>query len=174
MTCLIYIAGNVGGYTVVNYVIDKGGNQITVPTFFSAHALYKAFNPDKVVALLPDSLITDTSGNPGDVKKAYKGLVRTRAKELNQQTLNDIDSFLNKLDIYLIPNVGIGKAIKSENGEVVDTRPSVNYVTSRNPVFIFNVVYSILQQLQCDHYIIDLTHGTNVLITAVLLSLIHI
>ncbi|BDC17529.1 TM1812 family CRISPR-associated protein [Acidianus sp. HS-5] len=170
MTCLIYIAGNVGGYKVVNYVIDKGSNQIKVPTFFSAHALYKAFNPDKVVVLLPDSLIKDTSGNPDDVKKAYRDLISTHARGLNldQQTVSEINSFLEKLEIFLVPNVGIGKAIKSVNGKVVDTRPSENYTKDRNPVFIFNVVYSVLQKLHCDHYMIDLTHGTNVLIAAVL------
>ncbi|AWR98654.1 TM1812 family CRISPR-associated protein [Metallosphaera hakonensis] len=162
MNCLFYIAGNLMNYQVVDYVIhDK-----EIRTFFAAHALYKAFNPDRVVTLLPDSLIQDSDWE--NVKKAYKNMILFQARNINFEQLDDIKSFINKLEIYPIPNAGIAKAFKGENGEIKDTKPTIPYSKDRGAVFIFNVIYSILQDYSCDSYIIDLTHGTNVLTTALL------
>ncbi|AHC52596.1 hypothetical protein SUSAZ_08975 [Sulfolobus acidocaldarius SUSAZ] len=68
-TCLIYVAGDVTNYSVVDYKF-KG---TSYRTFFSAHALWQALNPREVIALSPDSLIvTEDCGSPDENVEATK------------------------------------------------------------------------------------------------------
>ncbi|EHP70001.1 uncharacterized protein predicted to be involved in DNA repair [Metallosphaera yellowstonensis MK1] len=173
-SCLIYVAGDVTNYELVDYIINDGNAGIKVKTFFAAHALHKVFSPEEVVALLPDSLIHDDNEDWESVKEAYKGLVTSRANELGMenQTGEALETFLDKLDVRLIPNVGVGSAKRSSGGKIVldsnGTPQTVQYQRSRTPSFIFNVIYSVFEDLSCEKYLVDLTHGTNVLISAVL------
>ncbi|MDT7902188.1 MAG: CRISPR-associated protein [Acidianus sp.] len=165
MKCLFYIAGDVSNYSTINYEL----NGQTQNTFFAAHALYNLFKPDKVIALLPDSLVKD---NVSD-EECYKNLVINRAKELN---FAGMEEFMNKVEIRKIPNVGIASAIQCENGapkkeknkegrEVLKRLP---YNEKRSPIFIFNAIYAIFKDEACDEYLVDLTHGTNVLVSIVM------
>jgi len=172
-SCLIYVAGDVSNYELVDYIINDGNVRKKVKTFFAAHALHKVFSPEKVVALLPDSLIVDDNKNWESVKEAYKKLVTSRANDLgmDSQTKEELKTFLGDLDVRPIPNVGVGSARKSSGGEIVlsNGKPvTVQYQRSRTPSFIFNVIYSVFEDLSCEKYLVDLTHGTNVLISAVL------
>ena len=178
--CLIYIAGDVSNYSPVKYKFaDK-----EVTSFFSAHALSKIFEVEKIIALLPDSLIQHEK-RPMDIetmKKGYKKLVLDRTNflknkgDINEQTVSDIESFISDLTIEVIPNVGIGQAIKvDKNGEVLKTEINGKqelqrspYSESRNPVFIFNVIYTIFHENKSYEILLDLTHGTNVLTSTAL------
>ncbi|MCY0860781.1 MAG: hypothetical protein OWQ54_10205 [Sulfolobaceae archaeon] len=171
-TCLFYIAGDITRYSLVDYKF--GGN--TYKSFFSAHALWCALNPDKVVALLPDSLITtDCSDSVNVIKNAYKEMLREKAKQL-QFSPSSFNDFLNKLEIEYIPNVGIannsmvadcqGNLKTDDQGKYI-TKPNS---TSRSPTFIYNTIYAIMNKYskEFEEFVIDLTHGTNVLISALL------
>ncbi|AOL17530.1 hypothetical protein BFU36_13315 [Sulfolobus sp. A20] len=176
--CLVYLAGDVTNYKPITYRFEGKG----VKTFFSAHALSKIFEVDKTIALLPDSLLSnkDIAGNklsPDDIntlKEGYKKLISDRAESLlgeNKITKDieeDIKSLVDKLEIEVIPNVGIGQAIKvNSDGQLEKDNKGykrVKYSTSRSPVFIFNTIYTILHDLSENNEVfIDLTHGTNVL-----------
>ncbi|ARM74576.1 TM1812 family CRISPR-associated protein [Acidianus manzaensis] len=165
MEVLFYIAGDVSNYNVITY---KYSNQ-SEKTFFAAHALYKIFKPEKVVALLPDSLISSGDKlDPGQLKDAYTQLIKERASKLNYNQ-EEIDAFLRNLEAYVIPNTGIGSAIKANGSNLEKSKDDkyarVPYSSNFSPVFIFNVIYSIFRKYRDDGYdiILDLTHGTNVL-----------
>ncbi|WP_338602954.1 TM1812 family CRISPR-associated protein [Sulfolobus tengchongensis] len=172
MKALFYIAGDISNYSVITYRYNNDSQS----TFFAAHALYKIFNTDKVVGLLPDSLISfdQNKFTPDQLKEAYKQLIRDRANELKYNS-HEIEDFLQKLEIYVIPNTGIGSAleleIKEDNKAVIKRDENnrlkrTSYSENRNPVFIFNVIYSIFKKYHDKGYeiILDLTHGTNVLV----------
>ncbi|WOE50396.1 TM1812 family CRISPR-associated protein [Sulfuracidifex metallicus] len=45
------------------------------------------------------------------------------------------------------------------------------YKREGNPTFVFNVIYSVLKELEsngCDEFLVDITHGTNVLVSITL------
>ncbi|MCY0860607.1 MAG: hypothetical protein OWQ54_09280 [Sulfolobaceae archaeon] len=175
-SCLIYIAGDVTNYSLVNYSLD-GKNY---DSFFSAHALWDALKTDKAVALLPDSLITTETKCKDDVevlKKAYKNMLRDRASQL-QSNSPTFDQFLNELEVEYIPNVGVGNSKVTDCNENLVTEEkggerrykTVPYTKSRSPTFIYNTIYAVLNKYSRNYekFIIDLTHGTNVLVSALL------
>lgn len=181
MGSLVYIAGDVSNYSPVEYKFEDKKEK----TFFSAHALSKIFGVEKTIALLPDSLIQAPDQSEEEkvetMKKGYRKLILDKASilkdqgKIDQQIESDIKSFVDNLIIEVIPNVGIGQAIKvNYNGELLKTDKNENKFQryscskSRSPVFIFNVVYTILHDLINNEIILDLTHGTNVLTSIVM------
>ncbi|BBG23587.1 TM1812 family CRISPR-associated protein [Sulfuracidifex tepidarius] len=181
MKCLLYIAGDVNNYNPVRYIIN-GREEFT---FIAAHALSQVLNPDRVVALLPDSLIVEegNSVNVDNLVKAYRDLLRKRASKLQSQLSEDkqkgLEEFIQKMEVRYIPNIGVGSATLSRNGEVVVNEDGKNgggvvkkpYKREGNPTFVFNVIYSVFKELEsddCDEFLVDLTHGTNVLVSITL------
>ncbi|ACP49153.1 conserved hypothetical protein [Sulfolobus islandicus Y.N.15.51] len=172
MRCLIYIAGDVMSYTPTNYEIE--GREFN--TFFSAHALAKLLSPQKIVALLPDSLIVrdDTTAKDLDILiKGYKNMILIRSNQLfgDENMRKDIEDFVNRIEVRVVPNVGSGQAYYVDNeGNLIPEGQRYKrspYYSERSPVFIFNVVYSIFNEISksCNEIIVDLTHGTNVLVS---------
>ena len=172
MRCLIYIAGDVMSYTPTNYEIE--GREFN--TFFSAHALAKLLSPQKIVALLPDSLIVhdDTTAKDLDILiKGYKNMILIRSNQLfgDENMRKDIEDFVNRIEVRVVPNVGSGQAyyVNNEGNLIAEGQRYKRspYYSERSPVFIFNVVYSIFNEISksCNEIIVDLTHGTNVLVS---------
>jgi CRISPR-associated protein Csx1 len=181
MKCLLYIAGDVTNYKPVRYII----NQKEVHTFIAAHALSQVLNPDRVVALLPDSLIIEegNSVNIDNLIKAYRDLLRKSASKLQNQLHEDeqkgLEEFIQKMEVRYVPNIGVGSAMLSRDGEVVVNKDGNNgsgvikraYKREGNPTFVFNVIYSVFKELEsngCDEFLVDITHGTNVLVSITL------
>ncbi|QKR00757.1 hypothetical protein GWK48_10475 [Metallosphaera tengchongensis] len=177
--CLTYVAGDVTSYQVVKYSFQ--GKDYT--SFFSAHALWSALDPEETVALLPDSLISANCDNKEVVKKAYKDMLTTRAHELQQKQGFDpvstkFNEFLDGMKVEYIPNVGVGSGMVADcEGNLSrdkDGRPIRQpYSSSRDPTFIYNAVFAVLHRYHsegCGKFIVDLTHGTNVLVSALLAS----
>ena len=173
MKCLVYIAGDVTSYTTTNYEFE--GKEFN--TFFSAHALAKLLDPQKIVALLPDSLVIHDNSTAQDLPtliKGYKKMILTRSNQLfkDENMKKDIEDFVNKIDVRVIPNVGSGQAyyVNKEGDLLAEGQryKRIPYYKERSPIFIFNVIYSIFNELNesCDEIIVDLTHGTNVLVSA--------
>lgn len=159
-------------YTLTNYEFE--GKEFN--TFFSAHALAKLLSPQKIVALLPDSLIVHDNNTTKDIDiliKGYKNMILMRSNQLfrDANMRKDIEDFVNRIEVRVIPNVGSGQAYYVNNegnllaeGQKYKRSP---YYSERSPVFIFNAVYSIFNELSksCNEIIVDLTHGTNVLVS---------
>ncbi|BFI75732.1 hypothetical protein [Sulfurisphaera ohwakuensis] len=172
MKCLVYIAGDVTSYATTNYEFE--GKEFN--TFFSAHALAKLLDPQKIVALLPDSLVVHDNSTAQDLPiliKGYKNMILNRSNQLfkDENMKKDVEDFVNKIDVRVIPNVGSGQAYYvDKEGKLLSEGQKYKrnpYYTERSPVFIFNVIYSIFNELSksCDEIIVDLTHGTNVLVS---------
>ncbi|MCG3109161.1 hypothetical protein L3N51_01451 [Metallosphaera sp. J1] len=173
--CLAFIAGDVTGYEVITYnFLPTSQKKVT---FFSAHALDSFLNPTRVIALLPDSLL-EISGvkepSPEMLSRAYRNLLTLRARELSgpeQPLLKEVEKFLEKMEVILVPNTGYGsRIVVRENGEREKARSVYN--SRIKPNFIFNVFFSNLKLLVeqgCSPLYLDVTHGTNVL-TSIMLS----
>ncbi|QIW22864.1 hypothetical protein EWF20_00955 [Sulfolobus sp. S-194] len=172
MKCLVYIAGDVTSYYTTNYEFE--GKEFN--TFFSAHALAKLLDPQKIVALLPDSLVVHDNSTAQDLPiliKGYKNMILNRSNQLFRDEImkKDVEDFINKIDVRIIPNVGSGQAyyVDKEGNLLSESQKYKRspYSKERSPVFIFNVIYSIFNELSktCNEIIVDLTHGTNVLVS---------
>lgn len=160
-------------YTPTNYEFE--GKEFN--TFFSAHALVKLLSPQKIVALLPDSLIVHdniTAKNLDILIKGYKNMILIRSNQLpiDENLRKDIEDFVNRIEVRIVPNVGSGQAYYVDNeGNLIKAEDQKYkrspYYSERSPVFIFNVVYSIFNEISksCNEIIVDLTHGTNVLVS---------
>ncbi|AHC52226.1 hypothetical protein SUSAZ_10210 [Sulfolobus acidocaldarius SUSAZ] len=178
--CIVYIAGDVSSYRVVDYIFN--GNTYT--SFFSVHALWLALNPKKVIALVPDSLMRfecddKEVSTTQAIEDTYKKLLSNKATNVSSLNsrfqISSFNQLLNYIKVEYIPNVGIGRtSVVNCQGQIIK---QVDYRESRDPTFIYNVVYAILNKYHseegCEKFIVDLTHGTNVLVSTLLAAAAH-
>ncbi len=145
-----------GGYEKVVYNVR--GEEYE--TFLAPAALYAHFKPDHLLVLIPETLFTR------DHCVKYLDALRRRAHELGgDQLAEELASKLEREEeCRVVPHPGVARPL--------DTGEERVYECSFNKVF--NAVYAYLSDALRRHearkVIVDITHGTNILVSALLLT----
>ncbi len=178
---LIWIGGDITQYKHVTYVIN--GSRYT--SFISAAALAEALNPDKLVVLVPETLFEDRHCESYrrllEAKSGFDGWqLDVCAREGSKSTIVG-DELVRKLlrkgfECYVVPHSGIATPLKldvfHEKKAVRVTRLSPRAFPSYSFNLIFSSIYLVLSNYarEFSEMYIDLTHGTNVMVSATLLA----
>ena len=172
---LVWCGGDVTNYYQVNYKVE---NQ-RVSTFLAPAALNDVFNFDVLVALIPSTLFTVNHAESYrkllEAKSMYQGL-----RLVGVQCFDDgiVHKILDKgFRSYVVPHGGLSSPItlKIQGNEVAVDRGSQVF-SSYDFNVTFNAVYAALRDCIMGlrdgnvELHIDLTHGSNVLITALMLA----
>ena len=145
-----------GGYEQVVYNVC--GEEYE--TFLAPAALHAYFKPDHMLALIPETLFSR------DHCAKYLEALRRKAQELGGDQL--VEGLVSKLEregeCRVVSHPGVARPI--------DTGEERVYECSFNKVF--NAVYAYLSDALRRHkareVIVDITHGTNILVSTLLLT----
>jgi len=177
---LVWLGGDVSQYRQVTYVVD--GNEYR--SFISAAALARAKSPTKLVVIVPETLFEkghcESYRRLLEAKSRYGGrrLVALRGDKREDISVEDsaVHELLGKgFDCYVVPHPGIASPLR-----LVEEGDEVRVVRDKKarefPDYGFNLVFSsvylVLSKYAKDsgRLYIDVTHGTNVLVSATLLA----
>jgi hypothetical protein len=192
---LVWLAGDVSSYEVVAYRFSRGSQERGVRGFLSAEALAAAYPGgfERYLVIVPDTLFR------GDHCKAYFTLIRAKAgcgnlrllRGETDATLQDeevrgrfcgwMESILGseggRLECVVVPHPGVAGPIILEEAGARAVRLSYGEPRrggSGGAGFnsLLNSVYAALRRLASSGYslVVDLTHGTNPLVSAALLA----
>jgi len=187
---LIWCAGDISRYELVNYVIDGR----TFRSFLSPAALYEYVRPRYLMVFIPEILFDK------EHDKMYKILVKAKAgfvdngvryrlfvdnKEYTISEQIHMDDFIKDLEdpskttLVKIPHPGKASALsllcmQVTGSEILYFIRHVNVSGSGNFNSIVNVMFhnivSIVKKHEINEINVDLTHGTNIVVQALMLS----
>ncbi len=187
---LIWCAGDISRYELVNYVID--GRMFR--SFLSPAALYEYVRPQYLMVFIPEILFDK------EHEEMYKVLIKAKAGFVNngvryrlfidnkEYTINErvhMDDFIKDLEdsskttLVKIPHPGKASALsllcmQITGNEILYFIRHVNVSGSGNFNSIVNVMFhnivSIVRKCNINEINVDLTHGTNIVVQALMLS----
>jgi len=172
---LIWCGGDVTQYVPVSYHIENE----RVNTFFVPAALNAVFNYDKLAALIPKTLFTSDHG------MSYELLLKAKSgypPYTMEKTVNDphVKELVRKgFTRFIVPHPGIAAPLSltiedSEGEKKVRVRrtKSIEFTCSFNRVlnFIYRHLIEFTENSDIDEVHLDLTHGTNVLVNALMIA----
>jgi len=173
---LVWCAGDVTNYQPVSYDIEGS----VVKSFLAPAALNKRFNYDKLVALIPLTLFLEDHSENYKLLLKGKSLYDNKRLEVDGRDLTVYDPAVHELlakgfECYLVPHGGISHplVLKERDGKIVVNRSSAKKFNYDLNV-TFNSVYAALRECMKGYdeveLHIDLTHGSNVLVTVLMLA----
>lgn len=174
---LVWLAGDVSQYVLVNYELPGLEKK---ETFTSVAYLAHALKPRKLVVLVPETLFEDKHcENYRLLLKAKSGFegYRLFKKGLGEDITIE-DKLVHKLlqegfECYVVPHPGIAMPLKLDvSGKKVSVyRSSGREYPSYGFNLLFSSIYIVLSRYASSFkkICVDITHGTNVLVSAVLL-----
>ncbi len=190
---LIWCAGDVSKYRTVDYIIEDR----PITSFLSPSALYKHLSPTHLLVFIPETLFkSDHERSYILLIKAKCGYTEDNMKyrlfshsigndnELTIKENINLDNFIRHLEdssrtkIVRVPHPGRANALSLE--EVIRDREKcyvikyVNIKGSGNFNSIVNVIFhniiKAVREFKISEIHVDLTHGTNVIVQALMLS----
>ncbi|MCE4601574.1 MAG: hypothetical protein F7C08_03205 [Desulfurococcales archaeon] len=177
---LIWMGGDVSGYELVTYRLgDKRGT-----SFLAAAALRALYNGniDRLIVIVPETLFEDSHCKNYklllEAKSGYRGLRLAKRAPRGERDVTIVDSSVYELlehgiECVTTPHPGVAGPLRLNRGE---DKVLVEYGESRESHGTFNSlvnkVYLTFRQLVLEDYnmVIDLTHGTNPLVSGALLA----
>ncbi|ABO08704.1 TM1812 family CRISPR-associated protein [Pyrobaculum calidifontis] len=171
---LVWLGGDVSQYRQVTYVVD--GSEYR--SFISAAALARAKSPAKLAVIVPETLFEE--GHCESYRKLLEAKSRYGGRRLFARESDSFeDAAVHELlrrgfDCYVVPHPGIASPLRlvEEGNEVRVERGGAREFPSYGFNLVFSSVYLILSKYAKDsgRLYVDVTHGTNVLISATLLA----
>ncbi|MEB3861443.1 MAG: hypothetical protein GSR84_04395 [Desulfurococcales archaeon] len=177
---LIWLGGDVSGYELVTYRLGEAKST----SFLGAAALRILYNGDidKLIAVVPETLFED--GHCGnykllvEAKSGYRGLRLVKRTPRGERDITIVDSSVHELleqgiECITTPHPGVAGPLRLDRGE---GKVLVEYGESRESRGTFNSlvnkIYLAMRRLAIEDYsiIVDLTHGTNPLVSGSLLA----
>jgi len=176
---LVWLGGDVSQYHQVAYVIDGAEYK----SFVSAAALAKAKSPAKLAVIVPETLFEE--GHCESYRRLLEAKSRRGGRRLlalrrgNWEDVSVEDAAVHELlgkgfDCYVVPHPGIASPLRlvEEGSEVRVERGRARGFPSYGFNLVFSSVYLVLSKYAKDsgRLYVDVTHGTNVLVSATLLA----
>ena len=169
--CLVWCGGDVSGYLPVEYVV----NGVKVTSILAPAALNSKFDYDLLVVIVPSTLFTKDHCSNYELLLKAKSRFKGYSMENSYEDAN-VHRLLEKgLSLFTVPHPGLARPLElSEKEGFVEIRRGKQrkYECSFNTTL--NSTYRCLLEVCDDHDLkevhFDLTHGTNVLVTALMLS----
>ncbi|HID40680.1 MAG TPA: hypothetical protein EYP33_00800, partial [Pyrodictium sp.] len=177
---LVWIAGDVTGYSLVNYATPDGK---LYTSFVSAAALAEATQPSRLAVIVPETLFEDNHCG------SYRLLLEAKAGANGRQLLvqrgsktedaTTRDKLAEKLlargfDCYVAPHPGVAAPLRvlDKGGKVLVARGGRRRYPGYSFHLVFSLVYTVLRRYAArgSTVCLDLTHGSNVLVSAALLA----
>lgn len=173
---LVWCAGDVTGYRLVSYDVEGS----VIESFLAPAALNKRFNYDEFVVLIPSTLFLNNHDESYCLLLRGKSLYDRKRLVIDGRDSTVYDPVVHELlskgfKSYLIPHGGISHPLilEEQDGVVVAHRsPAKRFNYDFNVTL--NSVYAALMDCVKDRdkveLHVDLTHGSNILVTALMLA----
>jgi len=178
---LAWMAGDVAGYSLVKYATPDGKLHTS---FVSAAALAEATRPGRLAVIVPETLFEDNHcGSYRLLLEAKAGvggrrlLVHGGGGTLDATTRDELAERLlaQGFDCYVVPHPGVAaplRVVGRGGGEVLVERGARRRYPSYSFHLVFSLVYTVLRRYAArgSTVCLDITHGSNVLVSAALLA----
>ncbi len=184
---LVWLGGDASGYEPVTYRLgEKRAESILAAAALNSLLAEEAGGFDKLLVLVPETLFSDKhcemyrlllEAKTGYRGKKLKKPVRGEIRDVTYLDKRTHEILEQGFECRLVPHPGVASPLVLEGGE--DERKDVYTVkygpsrTYKRPFeAMLNTVYAVLRGLASEGYsiVVDLTHGTNPLVSATLLS----